>query len=66
MTAHFLRHLVAQRPFRPCRPVLTGGTEIPVSSPGVITVPNEDTVRVTTADGHLYILDLRHVIEVRS
>ena len=42
MTADFLRHLDAQRPFRPCRLVLTDGFEVPVSSPGVITVPNED------------------------
>jgi hypothetical protein len=66
MTANFLRHIVAQRPFRPCRLVLTGGHEVPVSSPGAITVPDDDTAKVVTPDGRWHIIDLRHVVEVRS
>jgi hypothetical protein len=66
MNAAFLRHIVSQRPFRKCRLVLTGGAEVPVSSPGRITIPDNDTAKVQTEDGSLHIIDLRHLVEVRS
>ncbi len=66
MTADLLRTIVSQRPFRPCRLVLTGGFEVAVPSPGALTIRDADTVEVLPGNGHQYILDLAHVIEVRS
>ncbi len=66
MNADFLRHIVSQRPFRRCRLVLTGGSEVPVSSLERITVPDNDTAKVQTEDGCLHIIDLQHLVEVRS
>ncbi len=62
-----LRQLVAARPFRPFRLVLTGGHEVPVSSPERIRIQEErESARVWTDDGHEQIIDLNHLIEVRS
>ena len=66
MNADFLRHIVSQRPFRKCRLVLTDGSEVPVSSPERITIPDNDTARVQTEDGCLHVIDLRHLVEIRS
>ena len=61
-----LRQLIATRPFRPFRLVLTGGWEVPVSSPASITIPDDETARVHTDDGRLHIIDLNHLVEIRS
>ncbi len=66
MTPGILRQLAAQRPFRPFRLILTGGHEVFVSGPDRITVPNPDTAKVRTDDGALHIIDLNHVVEIRS
>ncbi len=61
-----LRQLIATRPFRPFRLVLTGGWEVPVSTAAGITIPDDETARVHTDDGRLHIIDLRHLVEIRS
>ena len=61
-----LRQLLAVRPFRPLRLVLTCGGEVPVSSPARIRIPDEETARVWTEDGTEHIIDLRHLVEIRS
>jgi hypothetical protein len=60
------RQLVAARPFRPFRLVLTGGWEVPVSSPDRITFRDPETAEVRTGDGREHIIDLNHLIEIRS
>jgi hypothetical protein len=66
MTPGILRQVAAQRPFRPFRLIVTGGHEVFVSAPDRITIPNPDTAKVRTDDGALHIIDLNHVIEIRS
>jgi hypothetical protein len=61
-----LRQLIATRPFRPFRMILTGGWEVPVSSATSITIPDDETAKVHTDDGRLHIIDLNHLIEIRS
>jgi hypothetical protein len=60
------RQLVAARPFRPFRLVLTGGSEVPVTRPDRIIFPDPETAEVRTGDGLLHVIDVNHLIEIRS
>ena len=61
-----LRQLLAARPFRPFRLVLTGGWESPVTAADRMTFTDGETVRVEMEDGKTHIVDLRHLVEIRS
>ncbi len=61
-----LRQLLAARPFRPFRLVLTGGWESPVTAAVRMTFMDGETVRVEMEDGKTHIVDLRHLVEIRS
>ena len=60
-----LRRLLAQRPFRPFRLVLTGGTEVPVGGRDRVTFPRGD-MRIDREDGRTVILDPNHLVEIKS
>ena len=61
-----LRQLLAARPFRPFRLVLTGCCESPVTAADWMTFTDGETVRVEMEDGKTHIVDLRHLLEIRS
>ncbi|MGA2700542.1 MAG: hypothetical protein ABSH35_05530 [Isosphaeraceae bacterium] len=61
-----LRQLLAARPFRPFRLVLTGCCESPVTAADRMTFTDGETVRVEMEDGKTHIVDLRHLLEIRS
>ena len=60
------RQLAAARPFKPFRLVLTGGHEVPVTAADRISFPFPDTADVRTGDGYRHVVDLNHLIEIRS
>jgi hypothetical protein len=66
MTAGLLRQYLGMRPFRPCRLILAGGHVVPVASPDCVWIRDAETVEVRTPDGYRHIIDLAHLVEIKS
>jgi hypothetical protein len=62
-----LRQYVAAKPFRPFRLVMRSGGEIPVPAPECIKLGDDGiTADVRPGDGTWHMVDLRHLVGIRS